>query len=171
MRHFKAILWAACILFAPEAAFAQGKTTSAAQDAACVDGTHTPCLRAPVLAAPGTRTAGTVDWIYQLLYGALPVGTPPLTYTGNASATVGTSSGPLFTAGTYTRVVLICTLPGSTANVWLRLDGSAAAPSTGVVVNSGGGCTPIGPVLPMPTATVTAITDGVTAQTVTLAGG
>ena len=97
---------------------------------------------------------------------------PTLPYTTSTSVSVTTSSGVLFAAGAYTRSVLICTLPASTTNVWLRLDGGTAAVSSGVPVFAGGGCTTIGSAsLPMPTSAVTAITDGGSSQVVTLAGG
>ena len=152
-------------------ASAQGIVTSASQDAGC-GSVRQPCLRAPVLAAPGTRADGAVDWLQLMPWGGLATGTPAMTYGGSASATVGTSSGTLFAAGAYIRTVLVCTLPSSAANVWLRLDGGAAATNAGVPVFAGGGCTTIGTAaLPMPTAAVTAITDGASSQTVTLAGG
>ena len=125
--------------------------------------------------ADGTQSSAVTPYAGGIQVGSsnpLPVRSPPLAYSGSASATVGTSSGVLFAPGTYSRMVQVCTLPASTANVWLRLDGSAAAANTGVVVQSGGGCAYIGPAfLPLPTANVTAITDGGVSQTVTLAGG
>jgi hypothetical protein len=104
--------------------------------------------------------------------GSIPVVTAPLTYTASTSASVGTTSGTLFAAGAYTRVVNVCTLPTSTTNVWLNPLGTAATANSGLLVFAGGGCVPFGtPGVPMPTAAVTAITDGGVAQTVVLAGG
>ena len=95
-----------------------------------------------------------------------------LAYSGASSATVGTTSAILIAAGTYTRILTICTLPTSTSNVWVRADGGTAASGTGLPVFAGGGCTTFGTqAQPLPTAAITAITDGSAAQTVTLSGG
>ena len=95
-----------------------------------------------------------------------------LTYSGAASATAGTSSATLIAAGAYTRILTICTLPTSSSNVWVRADGGTAASGTGLPIYAGGGCTTFGTqAQPMPTAAITAITDGTASQTVTLAGG
>jgi hypothetical protein len=94
-----------------------------------------------------------------------------VTYAGSPSASVGTTSGTLVTAGAYTTILEVCTLPGSIANVWLRPDGGTAAPNQGIPVFANGGCTSFGtPALPIPTANINAMTDGGVAQTVTLAG-
>jgi len=94
------------------------------------------------------------------------------TYTASTSASVATTSGTLFAAGAYTRSLTLCTLPSSTTNVWLNPTGAAAVASAGVPIWAGGGCTTFGTTaLPMPTSAVTAITDGATAQTLTVAGG
>lgn len=104
--------------------------------------------------------------------GRLMVRPGALAYGGSASASVATSSGTLVTAGAYKVALQICTLPTSTSNVWLRPDGGTAAANTGVPVYAGGGCTTFGTMAqPMPTAAITAITDGSAAQTVTLSGG
>lgn len=98
--------------------------------------------------------------------------TPPLAYNGTHSATIGTSSAVLFTPGTFTRVVTIATLPGSTTNVWLRTDGTASVVGTGALVQAGGGSYTFGtPDAPMPTANVTAITDSGSSQVVLINGG
>jgi hypothetical protein len=125
--------------------------------------------------ADGTQSSAVALYSGGAQVGAanpLPVGTPKLAYSGPASATVGTSSGVLFAQGAYSRLVQVCTLLSSTANVWLRLDGGVAAANAGVAVPAGGGCAYLGPAfLPLPTANVTAITDGGVSQTVTLTGG
>lgn len=167
----RAALIAALLCGAATVAHAQNQTTTTTQDVGCSNITA-PCVRAPVLAASIARSAGSIDWLPSLPTGGLAVGALPMAYGGSASATVGTSSGTLFAAGAYARAVLVCTLPSSTANVWLRLDGGTAAAATGVPVFAGGGCTTIGTAaLPLPTGAVTAITDGASPQTVTLAGG
>lgn len=98
--------------------------------------------------------------------------TSALTYSGAASATVGTSSATLITAGAYTRALQICTLRTSTTNVWLRADGTAVVAGTGIPVWAGGGCVSFGgPGMPIPSALITAITDSGSPQVVTLAGG
>jgi len=95
-----------------------------------------------------------------------------LTYGGLASGSVATSSGTLVAAGAYKAALLICTLPTSTANIWLNTAGSAAAVNSGTPVLAGGGCSSFGgPSFPVPSTAITAITDGGVAQTVTLAGG
>ena len=98
----------------------------------------------------------------------------PLAYSLSTSASVGTSSGTLLAAGAANRALLICTLPASSANVWLNLTGGAAVASAGVAVPGGGGCALLssGGPLPLPAATaITAITDGGSSQTVTISGG
>jgi hypothetical protein len=97
---------------------------------------------------------------------------PPMAYSGPGSATVGTSSGTLISAGAYTRVVTIQTLPGSTGNIFLRCDGTSAVVSTGQCIFAGGGSYTFGtPTSPMPTGNITAITDAGAPQTVLLSGG
>jgi hypothetical protein len=132
------------------------------------DGSRSPASVAEIKTGAGTSDAVSTS-------NPMPTasaGTVAVAYSGPTSASVGTSSGTLITAAAYTRAVQICTLPTSTSNVWLRLDGGTAAPNVGVPVWGGGGCTSIGtPALPMPTGNITAITDGGSSQTVTLAGG
>lgn len=97
---------------------------------------------------------------------------PALVYAASTSASVGTSSASLVSAGAYTRSLTISTLPASTTNVWLRPDGGAAAVGIGYMVAGGGGSVTFGgPALPMPTTAITAITDGPGVQVVALAGG
>ena len=95
----------------------------------------------------------------------------PLAYATSGSSSVGTTSGTLAAAGAYTKALQICTLPASTTNVWLNVKGGAAVVSAGVPVWAAGGCVAFGGTLPIPTTAITAITDGGTSQTVTLAGG
>jgi len=95
-----------------------------------------------------------------------------ITYTASTSASAGTTSGTLFAAAAYAHVVTFCTLPTSTANVWLNLLGSTAVANQGTPIYGGGGCTTLGTqLLPMPTSAVTAITDGVAAQSLAVSGG
>jgi hypothetical protein len=97
---------------------------------------------------------------------------PPMAYAGAGSATVATTSGLLISAGSYTRVLTIQTLPGSTGNVFLRCDGSPAAVNSGQCVFAGGGSFSFGtPASPMPIGNITAITDAGAPQTVMLSGG
>jgi hypothetical protein len=69
--------------------------------------------------------------------------------------------------------VTLCTSLSSTANVWLNLTGGAAVAGQGTPVYGGGGCTSLGgsAPLPMPAGAVTAITDGASAQTLSVSGG
>ena len=108
-----------------------------------------------------------------ILSGPMSVITPPLAYIAPVTASVATSSGILFAAGTYLTAVLVCTLPSSTSNVWINPAGGTATASLGVRVPSAGGCATFGgsSSLPLPTVAPTAITDGASAQTVTLTGG
>ena len=100
------------------------------------------------------------------------VGTAVLAYTTSGSGSAATTSGSLVTAGQFTRVLQIQTLPTSTTNVWLNITGGAATVNSGICVASGGGSVIFGgPALPMPTAAITAITDGTSAQTVLIVGG
>jgi hypothetical protein len=96
-----------------------------------------------------------------------------ITYTTSTAASVATTSGTLFAAGAYPHTVTFCTLPNSTANVWMNLLGGTAIVGQGTPVFSGGGCTPLGGLstLPMPGGAVTAITDGASAQTLAVSGG
>jgi hypothetical protein len=99
-------------------------------------------------------------------------GVAPLAYIGPHSATVQTTSGVLVAAGTYKTSLTIQTLPGSTGNVWLRPDGSTAAPNTGVLVSGFGGSRAFGaPGFPIPAGDITAITDGGAPQVVLVSGG
>lgn len=92
-------------------------------------------------------------------------------YIGPPTAVVGITSSPLITAGTYLEVIRIQTLPSSTSNVWLRADGTDSVVQTGILVALGGGFVVFGREgLPIPTANITAVTDGDTPQTVLLAG-
>jgi hypothetical protein len=95
-----------------------------------------------------------------------------LAYIGPHSATVQVTSGTLIAAGTYTTALTVQTLPGDPGNVWLRLDGSTAAPNTGVLISGHGGSRSFGaPGFPLPTGAITAITDGGAPQTVLISGG
>jgi hypothetical protein len=97
----------------------------------------------------------------------------PQTYAASSAATVNTTSGLLFSAGAFQRFLQICTLPGSTGNVWLNLAGGTAVVSQGTIVYANGGCTTFsgGGPLPVPKSQVNAITDGGSAQSVAYAGG
>jgi len=114
----------------------------------------------------GSGERGWLSGIFKALGTALGYATPD-------NASVGTTSGILITAGTYTRSLTICTLPTSTTNVWLNPRGATAIVSTGFPVFAGGGCVNFSSAggAPIPSANITAITDAGTAQTVTLAGG
>lgn len=97
--------------------------------------------------------------------------TGPVAYKGPHSATVGTTSGVLIVAGTYTTALTIQTLPGSTGNVWLRPDASAAVANSGILVQGYGGSRSFGaPGFPIPAGNITAITDGGAPQTVLISG-
>ena len=96
----------------------------------------------------------------------------PLVYKGPHNLTVGTSSAQLIAAGTYTTALTIQTLPGDPGNIWLRLDGSTAAPATGVLISGYGGSRSFGaPGFPVPASAITAVTDGGAPQTVLISGG
>jgi len=104
--------------------------------------------------------------------GGSVVTVPPLAYIGPHSATVGTSSAPLIAAGTYTTALTLQTLPGDPGNIWLRLDGSTAAPNTGVLISGYGGSRSFGaPGFPVPVSAITAVTDGSAPQVVLVSGG
>jgi hypothetical protein len=82
------------------------------------------------------------------------------------------TSGILIAAGAYRVALTIQTLPGSTGNVWLRLDGSTAVANTGVLVSGYGGARSFGaPGFPLPVGNITAITDGGAPQVVLISGG
>jgi len=103
---------------------------------------------------------------------AEPTIAQPLTYLPSTSISVGTTSGQFLASGVYTRVLEICTLPSSTSNVWIDPSGGTAAVGSGLLVAAGGGCLNFGGVvLPIPTAAITAITDGSSAQSVSVGGG
>src|ERR1700750_1276757 len=88
-----------------------------------------------------------------------PAAAPPA-YHGPWSATVGTTSGVLVAAGAYSTAFTIQTLPGSTGNIYLRPDGSAAVVQTGILIFAGGGSWTFGSLSnPLPTGNLTAITD------------
>jgi hypothetical protein len=102
----------------------------------------------------------------------LPIGAAKLAYSASTSATVATSSGTLFAAATYSRVVKLCTKLTDTATVWLSLTGGTAAANSGLPIWGGGQCRTLGTVeTPMPSSAVTAITDGVSSQTLLVSGG
>lgn len=104
--------------------------------------------------------------------GLQPTIVSPLSYGAGGTLSAAITSGVLFTAGTYSKVATFCTLPTSTANVWLNLAGGTAAVNAGTPVYGGGGCTTLGTQsLPMPTSAVTSITDGASAQILTVSGG
>lgn len=97
---------------------------------------------------------------------------PNLSYTGPFSGFVGSGSAVLVASGTYRRTFTVQTLPGSTSNVWLRPDGSTAASGTGCLAQAGGGAYTFGTnAAPLPTANVTAISDGPSGQAVLISGG
>jgi hypothetical protein len=103
----------------------------------------------------------------------MPIGVTPgtLAYTASTTGSAGTSSGTLITAAQY-HLVKICTLFSSTSNVWLGMTGGTAAVGSGLGIPAGGGCKTLGSAdTPMPTSAITAITDGGSAQTVTIVGG
>jgi hypothetical protein len=122
-------------------------------------------------AGSGTVTVvSNVSAVPGLVGLSAPIPVAPLSYTTTTTATVATASGTLATVGQY-KFLNLCTLPTSTANVWLNPNGAAVA-NTGIPIFAGGGCTSFGTQgLPMPTTAITAITDGGSAQTITLAGG
>lgn len=99
--------------------------------------------------------------------------TPQLAYKGPWSAVISNSqSTPLVVAGLYSRMLTIQTLPGSTGNIFLRPDGSDAAPDTGIPVFAGGGSAVFGtPALPLPAGNLEAISDDGSPQTVLIYGG
>ena len=98
--------------------------------------------------------------------------TAPMYYQVSGTASVGTTSTVIITAGQVGRAMKLCTLFNSTTNVWLNLTGGTAVPNAGLGIPAGGGCKTLGaPDTPMPMSAVTAITDGTTAQILTLAGG
>jgi hypothetical protein len=97
---------------------------------------------------------------------------PPLAYVAPDTATVGVASGLLAAAGAYGTALRVCTLPGSSTNVWLNVHGAAAVVGAGIEVPDAGGCATFGHgALPLPAASINAITDAGSPQTVTLAGG
>lgn len=142
---------------------AAAQTTFPTPGGQFVDGTQMMCQNsAGKSVACGSASGG----------GSIPIVVNPLAYTASTSGSVATTSGTLVAAGTYTKVLQICTLPTSTTNVWLNVTGGSAVVSTGVPVYAGGGCANFGSAaLPVPTAAITAITDSGGSQTVTLAGG
>jgi hypothetical protein len=96
-----------------------------------------------------------------------------LTYTVNGSGSVGTTSGTLIASGLVLNQLVISTTINSTANVYLNVSGGVAAVNTGIPVWGGGGGVTFGlnGAYPLPSAPITAITDGNATQTVLLAGG
>lgn len=97
---------------------------------------------------------------------------PPLTYNGTITATVSTSSQILIPAGLFQKVLQLCTLPGSSANVWLNPSGGTAVVNQGLPIRANFGCINFGSdILPLPKGPITAITDGGSPQTVSLGGG
>lgn len=120
---------------------------------------------------PKTAIVGDTGTI---LGGTTPIniGAPPLAYSGTSSGTVGLTSGVLVTAGAFTRVLTVQTLPASTCNTWLQPGGGAAVVGAGALVQGGGGAYTFGTAgAPLPTTNITAITDCVSPQTVLLVGG
>jgi hypothetical protein len=104
--------------------------------------------------------------------GPAPAAIPALSYIEPSFGFVGNISAVLVAAGTYSRALTIQTLPGSTSNVWLRLDGSIAASETGCLVAASGGIYTFGTnAAPLPTGNITAISDGLGGQTVLISGG
>jgi hypothetical protein len=95
-----------------------------------------------------------------------------LAYTTSSSGIAGVASGPLIAAGQFNRTVTMTTLPASVTNVWLNPTGGPAVIGTGHCVFAGGGSFTYGTLqYPMPTAAISAITDGGAAQSVAIAGG
>jgi hypothetical protein len=116
-------------------------------------------------------TGGTVTVLGAGTAGTLPVAVPPVAYSSSGSSSVGTTSGTLATAGQFKFALQIATLPASTANIWLNPTGGAAVVGSGLLLSAGGGSINFGAqALPMPTAAITAITDGASSQNVALAG-
>ena len=114
---------------------------------------------------------GLLKAIWTKLVGNLSVSVPPLSYTLNNSETVTATSGVLVAAGAVTRSLTITTPQAGSANVWLNVTGAAAVVGQGLVIWAGG--SPItfgGSDLPIPTAQISAISDGASV-TVMLAGG
>ena len=97
----------------------------------------------------------------------------PLAYAAPATVSVGTASTAVAAAGAYSRTLQVCTAPASTTNVWINPAGGAAVVGSGVFVpKAAASCPTFGTIdLPMPTGAITGITDGVSAQNVTLTGG
>lgn len=120
---------------------------------------------------PGAIT-GILKAIWAAIGGILNFAIAPMAYIGPPFATVGTTSAVLIPAGTYTRALTIQTAPNALTNVWLRADGTPAAPNTGILCQAAGGSVSFGgPQYPLPTGNITAITDGGGPQTVFLSGG
>jgi hypothetical protein len=68
--------------------------------------------------------------------------------------------------------VKLCTLFSSTSNVWLNLTGGTAVMNAGLGIPAGGGCKTLGaPDTPLPTGSVSAITDGAASQPLAYTGG
>lgn len=120
--------------------------------------------------ATGT-VIGLLKAIWTKLIGILSVSVPPLAYTICTSALVTAASGVLVAAGAVTRSLTITTPQAGGANIWLNVTGGAAVVGQGLVIWAGG--SPItfgGSELPIPTAQISAISDGASV-TVMLAGG
>ncbi len=121
----------------------------------------------------GAAQVGQLESIGAQLAGTLHTSgaVPPLTYLPSTSATVTTTSGPLINAGGYTRSLVLTTDLASTGDVYLDPSGGTAAIKAGVPLAGGGGSVTFGsPDLPIPSGTITAISDS-GSVIVSIAGG
>lgn len=108
-----------------------------------------------------------------LLWPSLLAAQATLTYTVSTPVTIKTTSTPVVLP-TISKVLQVCTLPGSSSNVWINpVPNGVAVVNSGIPVFSGGGCTNfgVGAALPIPTNGFSAITDGASPQSLALAGG
>lgn len=137
-------------------------------------GTGVPQIAYTQSASGGGGSAPTVTANQGTPGSAWPVTTTvsTLSYSASTSGTVATTSGTLITAGTFVHVLQICTTLASTTNIYLNPTGAAAVVGAGLPVYAGGRCINFGTqALPIPTANITAITDGVSSQAAIYAGG
>ena len=123
----------------------------------------------------GTSSTGNPTWAPASSSNPCPVaiyqGAGGVAYGSVDTASAGTTSGTLFTAGQFTKFLQICTQIGSTANVFLNVHGGAAVVNAGIPIKGGGGCVNFGTAaLPIPSGAIAAITDGGSPQSLLVAG-